>query len=61
MKSQIDRRRFLQRSGVFLASTAVPGMLGRPSLANAQEFTLAPAAGAGFREVQTGNIGYRLC
>ena len=38
MKSQIDRRRFLQRSGVFLASTAVPGLLGRPSLANAQEF-----------------------
>ena len=38
MKSQIDRRHFLQRSGVFLASTAVPGLLGRPSFANAQEF-----------------------
>ena len=38
MKSQIDRRRFVQRSGVFLASTAVPGLFGRPSLANAQEF-----------------------
>ncbi len=38
MKSQINRRGFLQKSGLFLASTAVPALLGRPSLANAQEF-----------------------
>jgi len=38
MKSQIDRRRFLQRSGIFFASTAVPTLLGRLSLANAEEF-----------------------
>ena len=38
MKSQINRRGFLQKSGLFLASTAAPALLGRPSLANAQEF-----------------------
>ena len=60
MKLQIDRRRFLQRSGVFLASTAVPGMLGRPSLANAQEFTLAPVAGAGFRDRIRKAVGFMM-
>jgi len=34
MKSQIDRRRFLQKSGLLLAGTAAPGLL---SLANAGE------------------------
>jgi hexulose-6-phosphate isomerase len=38
MKSQINRRGFLQKSGLFLASTAVPALLVRSSLANAQEF-----------------------
>ncbi len=37
MKSQISRRRFLQRSEVFLASTAVPALFGRLSLTNAEE------------------------
>ena len=37
MKLQIDRRRFLQRSGLFLASAAAPALLGRPSLTGAQE------------------------
>jgi hexulose-6-phosphate isomerase len=35
MKSQIDRRHFLQASGLILASTAAPALLGRLSLANA--------------------------
>ena len=52
MKSQIDRRHFLQRSGVFLASTAVPGMLGRPSLANAQEFKNRYRKAVGFMMIK---------
>jgi hexulose-6-phosphate isomerase len=39
MKSQINRRRFLQRSGLFLAGAAAPALLGRPSATNAGEFT----------------------
>jgi len=38
MKLQIDRRRFLQKSGLVLAGTAVPALLGRPSFANAGLF-----------------------
>jgi len=52
MKSQICRRRFLKRSGVFLASTAVPGLLGRPSLANAQEFKGRIRKAVGFTMVK---------
>jgi L-ribulose-5-phosphate 3-epimerase len=52
MKSQIDRRHFLQRSGVFLTSTAVPGMLGRPSLANAEEFKNRYRKAVGFMMIK---------
>jgi hexulose-6-phosphate isomerase len=38
MKSQINRRGFLQRSGLALAGAAVPALLGRPSPANAEAF-----------------------
>ncbi len=37
MKSQINRRGFLQGSGLLLASTTVPVLLGRPSPADARE------------------------
>jgi len=35
-------------------------MLGRPSLANAKEFTLAPAAGAGFRDRIKKAVGFMM-
>ncbi len=52
MKSQIARRRFLQRSGVFLASTAIPTLLGRPSLAKAEEFKNRFRKALGFTMIQ---------
>jgi len=37
MKSEIDRRRFIQTSGRILAAAAVPSLLARPSVALAQQ------------------------
>jgi len=52
MKSQINRRGFLQGSGLFLASTAVPGLLGRPSPANAQVFRGRISKAVGFMMIE---------
>lgn len=37
MKPQIDRRRFIQTSGRFLAAAAVPALLAQPAIANAEQ------------------------
>jgi len=37
MKSKIDRRCFVQRSGLFLAGTAVSALLSRPALAKSED------------------------
>lgn len=52
MKSQINRRGFLQKSGLFLASTAVPALFGRPSPANAQEFRDRIKKAVGFMMIE---------
>jgi len=52
MKSQINRRGFLQGSGLFLASTAVPVLLGRPSPANAQVFRGRIRKAVGFTMIE---------
>ena len=52
MKSQIARRRFLQRSGIFLTSTTIPALLDRLSLANAGEFKSRFRKALGFMMIQ---------
>jgi L-ribulose-5-phosphate 3-epimerase len=52
MKSQINRRRFLRRSGLFLAGAAAPVLLGRPSAANAGEFADRFKKAVGFMMIE---------
>ena len=48
----IDRRHFLQASGLVLAGTAAPALLGRLSLANAGEFTDRIKKAVGFKMIE---------
>ncbi|TKJ35312.1 MAG: xylose isomerase [Planctomycetes bacterium B3_Pla] len=52
MKSQIHRRQFLQKSGLLIASTAAPALLGRPSPAGAQESARRFKKALGFTMIQ---------
>jgi len=52
MRSQINRRCFLQKSGLVLAGTAVPALLGRPSLANAGVFAGRIRKAVGFMMIE---------
>jgi L-ribulose-5-phosphate 3-epimerase len=52
MKSQIDRRHFLQASGLVLAGTAAPALLGGLSLANAGQFRDRIRKAVGFTMIE---------
>ena len=52
MKSQINRRCFLQKSGLVFAGTAVPALLGQPSLANAKVFRGRMRKAVGFMMIE---------